>query len=84
MSIKSIPYLFDFVLKKIANSSANSSSLVEGGRRLGFLMPVIMLMRLKSFLVTLSTSVICEESVCVFALLITAMYLFHSAFRAVH
>ena len=47
-----------------------------GGSWLGFLLPVIVFMRLKSFLVSLPASMICEESVWVFALLIMAMYLF--------
>ena len=71
-------------MKKVANSSANSSSLVEGGRGLGFLLPVIVLMRLKSFLVSLPASVICEKSIWVFTLLILAIYLFLSAFSAAY
>ena len=84
MSIKYVLDFFILLIKMIANSSANSLSQVDGGGELGFLLPVIVLMKLNSFLVSLPTSMFYEESMCVFALLTMAMYLFLSTLRAVH
>ena len=84
MSIKCIPDFLILFIKKVANSSTNSLLLVEESGGLGVLLPVIVMLRLNSFLVFSPASMICKESVCVFALLIIAMYHFLSTLRAVH
>ena len=84
MSIKCILEFFDFVHEEGSKFFCQLLIIDGGGMGLGFLLPVIVLMRPKSFLVSLPTSMICEDSMCIFALLIIAMYLFLSAFSTVH
>ena len=72
--IKCFPNFLDFVYENKANSSANSSLFIEGGRGLDFSLPVIVSMSLNSFLVSFPASIACEDSIWVLALLIMAMY----------
>ena len=83
MSIKCVPDFFDFVHKESSKFFCQLLITGGGGRELGFLLPVIVLMRLNHIFVSLPASVICKERVCVFVL-IMAMYLFLSTHRAVH
>ena len=84
ISIECIPDFPDFVHEK--GSKFFSLFLIsgEGGRGLDFLLPVIVFMRVNSFFVSLPASIICEESVWVFALLIMVIYFFLSLLSAVH
>ena len=66
MSIKCIPDLLHFLHKEGSKFFCQFLVTGGGGRGLGYLLPVIVLMRLNSFLVYLPTSMICKESVCVF------------------
>ena len=84
MSIKCIPDFLDFIHEEGSKFFCQLLITGGGGRGSGLILPVIVFMRSKSFLVSLPVSMTCEESMGVFALLIMAMHLFLSVFSAVH
>ena len=82
--VSSASLIFLILFIKMQQTPQPTPHIPRGSRGFDLFLPVIISMSLNSFLVSLPPSMICEDSICVFDLLIMAMYFFLSSFSAVH